>query len=142
MEGRVSVSIGKERYASRVVVNGHELVADEPSSLGGSDAGPTPYDLLLAGLGSCKVITMRMYADRKGWPLTAARVSLSHKRIHAADCATCDTKAGRIPRIDVQVELEGDLTSDQRRRLLEIADRCPVHRTLTSEVLIKSSLNR
>lgn len=139
-EGRVSVSIGEEGYASSIAVNGHELLADEPTGVGGGGTGPTPYDLVLAGLGACKTMTIRMYADRKGWPLEAANVRLSHKRIHAADCATCDTKNGRIDRIDVQIELQGDLTPDQRQRLVEIADRCPVHRTLTSETVIASSL--
>lgn len=139
-EGRVGVSIAEKGYASSITVNGHELIADEPSSLGGGGTGPTPYDLLLAALGACKAMTMRMYADRKGWHLGKANVMLRHKRIHAADCANCDTKQGKIDRIDVQIELLGDLTDEQRERLLEIAGRCPVHRTLTSETVIESSV--
>ena len=139
-EGRVAVDIGESGYASRITVNHHELVSDEPAAVGGSDGGPTPYDLILAGLGSCKAITMRMYADRKGWNLTSANVRLAHKRIHAADCANCDTQEGRIDHIAVQIELAGDLTDEQRQRLLEIADRCPVHRTLTSEIVINTTL--
>lgn len=139
-EGRVAVSIAEKGYASSVTVNGHGLVSDEPDSVGGGGTGPTPYDLLLAGLGACKAMTMRMYADRKGWLLGKANVHLKHKRIHAADCADCETKEGKIDRIEVEIELFGELSEEQRERLLEIADRCPVHRTLTSETSIVSSL--
>ena len=100
-----------------------------------ADSGPTPYDLLLAGLGACKSMTMRRYADRKGWPLEATRVRLRHSRIHAEDC---ETEKGRIDRIAVQVGVDGDLDDDQRQRLLEISERCPVHRTLISEIDIRS----
>lgn len=139
-QGIVTVTIGEKGFASEVSAGGHTLAADEPVSLGGEDTGPSPYDLLLSALGSCKAMTMRMYADRKGWFLGGAEITLRHKRVHAADCADCDTKQGKIDRIEVKIALKGDLTADQRDRLLEIADMCPVHRTLTSETKIVSAL--
>src|SRR5712664_46451 len=111
---------------------GHHLVSDEPLDLGGTDAGPTPYDLLVAALGSCTAITLQMYARHKGWPLEGVEVRLTHGKIHARDCADCETKEGRIDRIERGIVLQGALDDAQRARLLEIADRCPVHRTLTS----------
>jgi putative redox protein len=119
---------------------GHALVADEPVSAGGGDTGPNPYELLLAALGACTSMTMRMYASRKGLRLDDVRVELSHSRIHARDCAECETKEGYVDRIDKRVTLTGDLTDAERARLLEIADRCPVQRTLTSEILVRSTL--
>jgi len=115
----------------------HSLVADEPASVpNGHDAGPTPYGLLLASLGSCMAMTLRLYADRKEWPLEAVRVELSHGRIHARDCADCVSGEGMIDRIEAKLEIEGPLDEAQRARLHEIAGRCPVHRTLTSETRI------
>jgi uncharacterized OsmC-like protein len=127
---------------TEVTANAHALVADEPVSAGGADSGPTPYDYLLAALGSCTTITLRMYADRKGWPLESVTVRLSHQKVHAGDCAECETKDGRIDRIGLDIELEGPLYEPQRWRLLEIAERCPVHRTLESEVMMEASLVR
>jgi len=123
-------------YGQRIIAGGHQLVADEPAAIGGADSGPTPYDLLLAGLGACTAITVRMYADRKGWPLRQTTVRLRHRRIHATDCAYCETRTGQLDQIDRELQFEGELTDDQRARLLGIAERCPVHRTLHSEVLV------
>jgi uncharacterized OsmC-like protein len=138
-ETRVVITTGED-LRTEMEAGGHELVADEPTSLGGTDAGPTPYDYLLAALGSCTSITIRMYADRKGWPLESVTVRLSQERIHATDCEECETEEGRIDRIEREIELEGPLDEEQRRRLLEIADMCPVHRTLKTEALVENSL--
>ena len=129
-----------EGLRTEVEVGGHKVVADEPESLGGTDEGPTPYDYLLTALGGCTAMTLRIYADRKGWPLESVTVRLSQDRIHAKDCGECETEEGRIDRIEREIELEGPLDDKQRRRLLEIADMCPVHRTLTTEVLIENAL--
>jgi uncharacterized OsmC-like protein/alpha-beta hydrolase superfamily lysophospholipase len=118
---------------------GHQLVADEPAAVGGADSGPTPYDLLLAGLGACTAITVRMYADRKGWRLRHITVRLRHRRIHAKDCAGCETRNGQLDQIEREMQFEGELTDEQRARLLDIAERCPVHRTLHSEVLVSTA---
>jgi putative redox protein len=139
-EGTVTVTeAGSGTYTQQITLGHHGLVADEPRPIG-DDAGPTPYDLLLAALGSCTSMTVRMYADRKGWPLEGVRVTLRHSRIHAEDCATCETTKGWIDHIDRGIELTGELDDSQRERLLQIADRCPVHQTLTSEVDIATSL--
>ena len=126
-------------YGQRITAGGHQLVADEPAAIGGADSGPTPYDLLLAGLGACTAITVRMYADRKGWPLRQTTVRLRHQRIHAKDCAECETKTGQMDQIERELQFEGELTDEQRARLLDIAERCPVHRTLHSEVLVSTA---
>lgn len=123
-----------------IEAGGHHLVADEPVALGGTDGGPTPYDLLVAALGSCTAMTLQMYARQKGWPLEAVEVRLRHSKIHARDCADCETKEGRIDRIERDIVLRGALDETQRGRLLAIADRCPVHRTLTSEIEISTHL--
>lgn len=133
-------SIGAEGYETAINVGGrHKIVADEPVKAGGADEGPDPYDLLLASLAACKLITVRMYADRKGWPLEGARARLGQRRIHAEDCAQCESDTGWVHEIDVELEFSGALTNEQRDRLLEISDRCPVHRTLTGEIIIRSS---
>jgi putative redox protein len=126
-------------YDQQIAAGHHRLVADEPRPIG-NDIGPTPYDLLLGALGACTSMTVRMYADRKRWPLEQVRVTLRHSRIHAKDCADCETGNGWIDHIDRSVELTGDLDDTQRQRLLHIAERCPVHQTLTSEVRIATSL--
>lgn len=118
----------------------HRLVADEPTELGGTDAGPTPYDLLLASLGACTSMTLRMYASRKGWPLQEAVVTLRHERIHSRDCEGCEEHPRRIDVIARDIRLIGALTEAQRARLLEIADRCPVHRTLHGTLEVRTSL--
>jgi putative redox protein len=116
----------------------HRLFADEPVAGGGHDVGPNPYELLLMALGSCTSMTLRLYAKRKGWPLEQAVVRLEHRKIHAKDCADCETKEGKLDLIERRIELVGPLEEEQRRRLMEIADMCPVHRTLTSEIKIVS----
>src|ERR1700726_907973 len=135
-EGTVTVTeMGSGTYTQQITAGHHRLVADEPQPIG-DDTGPTPYDLLLAGLGACTSMTVRMYADRKRWPLERVRVTLRHSRIHAKDCADCETSAAWIDHIDCDLELIGDLDDTQRQRLLHIAERCPVHQTLTSQVQI------
>ncbi|MEM1179825.1 MAG: OsmC family protein, partial [Acidobacteriota bacterium] len=117
---------------------GHHMVADEPEEVGGGDRGPTPYDLLLAALGTCTNMTLRMYADRKGWALETVDSQLRHSKVHAKDCEECETEGGKVDIIERELEITGDLDDRQRERLFEIADRCPVHRTLTSETVIRS----
>ena len=114
----------------------HSFITDEPIGSGGEDAGPDPYTLLLAALGSCISMTTMLYAQRKGWPLDSVTVSLHHSKIHAVDCAECETKVGKIDRIEREIQLTGALTNEQRAKLMEIADKCPVHQTLTSEINI------
>ena len=115
----------------------HRLRVDEPVNFGGSNAAPGPYDYLLVGLGACTSMTVGLYARNKKWPLKDIIVSLRHSRIHANDCETCETKEGMLDRIDAEIELTGDLTDGQRQKLLEIAGKCPVHRTLKSEINIR-----
>jgi len=136
----VTVKLGPEGYTSTVYAGRHELIADEPASVGGDDQGPTPYDLLLASLGACTAMTLRMYAARKGLPLDGVIVQLRHDRIHASDCETCETQDGKLDRIQREIQLQGALDTAQRARLLEIAERCPVHRTLQSEIVISTLL--
>jgi uncharacterized OsmC-like protein len=138
-EARVVVTeSGAGPYGQKVTVGAHELTADEPPPVG-ADTGPSPYDLLLASLGTCTSMTLRMYAQRRKWPLEHVTVTLRHYRVHAEDCADCETGAGLVDRIDREIRLDGDLTEDQRRRLLDIADKCPVHRTLRAEVAIRTT---
>ncbi len=137
---RISARTGPGGFLTEVLVNRHSLVADEPVQAGGTDQGPSPFDLLVAALGACTAMTLRMYADRKGWPLEAATVRLKHDKIHAAACESCETREGMLDRIEREIEIEGPLDPDQKQRLLQIADRCPVHRTLTSEVQISTRL--
>lgn len=132
---------GAGPFAQAIRAGGHGFVADEPEAVGGRDAGPTPYALLLGALGACTSMTLRMYARRRGIPLDRVTVRLRHERIHASDCQGCETREGRIDRIECEIELEGDLQPEQRRRLLQIASRCPVHRTLQSEVEIETQLS-
>ena len=124
------------KYQNDVIVGPHHLFADEPIAVGGADTGPGPYDYVLAGLGACTSITMRMYADRKSLPLDRVTVTLSHSKIHAEDCAECETKVGMLDQFDRVIAMEGALDAEQRKRLMEIADKCPVHRTLESEIHI------
>jgi uncharacterized OsmC-like protein/alpha-beta hydrolase superfamily lysophospholipase len=126
------------KFQQTVTVGAHQLLADEPVAAGGDDTGLAPYDLVLAGLGACTSMTMRLYADRKSLPLERTTVTLKHSKIHAEDCAECETKAGMLDQIERVIAMEGALSSEQRQKLMEIADKCPVHRTLTSEVRILS----
>jgi uncharacterized OsmC-like protein len=125
-------------FAQEIHAGAHRLHADEPESAGGTDTGPSPYDLLLAALGACTSMTVAMYARRKAWPLEEVTVHLRHSRIHAADCAECETKEGMLDRIERDIHFAGLLTEEQRSKLLEIANKCPIHRTLTSEIDIET----
>lgn len=136
----VVTETGHGRLQQEVVAEKHRFLADEPSSVGGLDSGPDPYDLLLAALGACTSMTMRLYAERKGIPLERASVRLRHERMHASDCETCETKVGKLDSIDRQISLTGPLDAQQRTQLLAIADKCPVHRTLSSEIVINTKL--
>jgi|SRR5215469_9939453 len=131
MDGEVIAHIGEEHYRSDLYAGPHRLTADEPRDAGGTDTGPNPYGLLTAALGACTTITVRMYADRKQWPLKGLKVRLKHDKIYAQDCAECEQKEGKVDSFERVLELEGDLSAEQRQRLLEIADKCPVHNTLS-----------
>jgi uncharacterized OsmC-like protein len=124
-------------FLQEITVGKHQLRADEPLSIGGSDAAPDPYDYLLAGLGACTSMTVGLYARQRKWPLENIIVSLRHSHIHAKDCEDCLTKDGMLDRIDVELELTGSLTPEQHAKLMEVASKCPVHRTLTSEINIR-----
>jgi putative redox protein len=124
-------------FQQEITADKHQLVADEPVSAGGGDGGPDPYDYLLTALGVCTSMTIGLYARRNRMPLENITVSLSHSRIYAADCGECETKEGMLDRIDVEVELIGQLTSEQHAKLMQVAGKCPVHRTLTSEINIR-----
>ena len=139
--GHVVVS-GRPEDIFRVSINadGHRLQGDEPEKYGGTDSGPSPYDLLSAALASCTVMTLNMYARRKRLPLQSVRVDVQHGKIHAEDCLDCESEKGKIDRFVRMIHLQGDLTAEQRQRMLEIADRCPVHRTLHGEIDIRSRL--
>jgi putative redox protein len=143
MEGaqnQVITQIEKSGLTTDILAEGHRLVADEPVSIGGNGSGPTPYGYLLSGLGACTAMTLRMYADRKKWPLDSVTVKLNHQKIHADDCKDCQTKEGKLDQIEREIELSGALDAQQKQRLMQIADRCPVHRTLHSEIVVKSKL--
>jgi putative redox protein len=128
---------GAGSFKQEIIAGAHGLVADEPVSAGGGDAGPDPYDYLLVSLGVCTSMTVGLYARRKNLPLENITVSLWHSRIYAIDCAECETKEGMLDRIDVEIELTGSLSEAQHAKLMEIAGKCPVHRTLTSEINIR-----
>ena len=134
---KIIVRGGADSFKQEIIAGKHRLVADELVSAGGGDAGPDPYDYLLASLGVCTSMTVGLYARRKQFPLENIAVSLWHSRIHARDCEECETKDGMVDRIDVELELTGPLTSEQHVKLMEIAGKCPVHRTLTSEINIR-----
>lgn len=136
----VTVTGASAGLTQQITVGVHRLAGDEPIADGGADKGPNPYDFLLAALGSCTSMTISLYARRKQWPLEGVRVTLSHSKIHAKDCEECETKEGLLDHIEREVALEGDLSEEQRARLLEIANKCPVHRTLKSEINIQTRL--
>jgi putative redox protein len=136
------VIVSSLAYLKQQITDGtHTFLADEPRESGGGDAGPDPYSLLLGALGACTAMTLQIYAKRKEWPLEKVEVSLKHSRIHAADCNDCGASQGKIERIERYISLTGKLNEEQRARLLEIAERCPVHKTLASGVSIKSYLD-
>jgi uncharacterized OsmC-like protein/pimeloyl-ACP methyl ester carboxylesterase len=124
------------KFQQNVTVGPHHLLADEPVAAGGQDSGPGPYDFVLAGLGACTSMTMRMYAERKSLPLERVTVTLKHSKIHAKDCEECETREGMLDQIEREISIEGTLDAEQHKRLMEIADKCPVHRTLHSEIRI------
>ena len=138
-EGTQVIVSSLEGLVQEIVSGKHRWRADEPAP-SGTDTGPSPYDLLLASLGACTSMTLRLYAQHKGMDLQSITVRLQHYRIHAEDCRDCETKSGFLDRIDREIELSGNLDESQRQRLLEIAERCPVHRTLKSEINIRTSL--
>ena len=140
IDGIRVMEAGDGKFAQTIYAGQHRLRADEPVELGGADSGPSPYDLLVAALGACTAMTVRLYADRKQIPLERVIVDLKHGKVHAADCAECETREGTIDRIDRVVTIEGPLDDAQRAKLLEIADKCPVHRTLKSEIWISTHL--
>ena len=130
---------GASKLQNIIAAGKHRVLADEPLDVGGMDSGPGPYDFLLGALGACTSMTMRLYAERKSIPLTRTTVTLKHSRIHAQDCEECETREGMISKIDRTIAMEGNLDAEQRKKLMEIADKCPVHRTLTSEIKIVTS---
>jgi len=139
-DGEVLVMEDDRAFAQDVFTDRHHLRADEPAGYGGTDSGPSPYEYLLAGLGACTAMTVRMYAKHKSLALDRVSVTLRHDKIHAEDCQDCETREGRVDRIEREIKLQGELSKDERKRLMEIADRCPVHRTLHSEIEIKSRM--
>ena len=138
IEGVLVAETRNGKFEQSVVAGKHRYLADEPTSVGGNGSGPSPYDYLLAGLGACTSMTIRLYAELKKLPLRHVSVHLKHDKIHAVDCENCETKEGKIDRIDREITLEGELTAEQRARLIEIADKCPVHRTLHSEIDVRT----
>ncbi len=138
----MKVTANSEQYLQvDLIAGGHALHADEPESAGGQDTGPNPYGLLLSALASCKIMTAQMYADRKGWVVERITAELNNYKVAGKDCDDCETEtAAKVDIIEVSLKFEGDLTADQIKRLAQIADRCPVHRTLTSETVIRTSV--
>jgi putative redox protein len=139
-QNEVVVTGSAAGHAQEIATGDHRLVSDEPETAGGTDMGPGPYELLLAALGSCTSMTVAMYARRKQWPLETVQVRLRHSKVYATDSADSDTTPAKLDRIERDIELKGALDDEQRARLMEIADRCPVHRTLTSDIEIQTRL--
>jgi uncharacterized OsmC-like protein/alpha/beta superfamily hydrolase len=138
IEGVLVAETRNGKFEQSIIAGPHRYLADEPVSVGGNGSGPSPYEYLLASLGACTAMTIRLYADLKKLPLARVAVALRHDKIHAADCADCETREGKIDRIEREVTLEGDLTGEQRAKLMEIADKCPVHRTLHAEIDVRT----
>ncbi len=139
MEILVSES-GKGKFTQNITIGNHTLIADESVAAGGNDLGPSPYGFLLAALGACTAMTLRMYADFKKIPLEHVTVRLQHEKIYAKDCADCENSNARVDHIDRKIKLEGNLSEEQQQKLLEIANKCPVHRTLTSKISITTEI--
>ncbi len=139
-DNRVIVRGGRKGFQTEIIANGHRLIADEPIAVGGADTGPNPYDYLVAALGACTSMTLRVYADRRQWPLEAITIRLKHEKIHEQDCENCESEDRVIDQIDREIELSGPLDETQKRKLLEIANKCPVHRTLQSKITVRSYL--
>ena len=135
----IVASAGQGKFEQLLLDGRHTLIADEPASAGGADVGPGPYELLLMSLGSCTSMTLQMYASRKKWPLAQVVVRLRHSKVYAEDCENCEKPTARIDRIEREIEVIGALDAEQRSRLLEIANQCPVHRTLSSRIDIKTT---
>ncbi len=138
----VHIHLGDQKYKTVMTAGNHELISDEPENVGGKDEGPDPYDYLLMALGSCSVITMKMYAERKKWPVEDIYVEVRQYKAHAEDCKDCDDPKARIDKIEKEITVKGDLSDEQVQRLLEISKKCPVHKTLLSEVVIDSEIER
>lgn len=138
MSTMVTVESAPPRFLENITVGKHTLQADEPLSAGGGDVAPTPYELLLGALGACKTITLRMYAERKQWPLEGVRIDLAHAKVHAEDCADPGSASCLLDHIEVEIELRGRLSPEQRRTLVQIAEKCPVQRTLNSRIVIRT----
>ncbi len=137
---QVIAKIDRSKYKTEIQTSNHQIIADEPEPVG-SDLGPNPYDLLLSALGACVSITLRMYADRKGWDLQEVQVDLSQSRVYAKDCEDCESKDGYVHVIEKKLKFTGDLTQEQIQRLLVISDKCPVNKTLTCEIKIRTKLS-
>ena len=132
MQRTIAVASGARKYIENITVGPHTLRADEPVALGGGDTAPTPYELLLSALGACTAITVRMFAERRQWPLEQVHVELSHSKAHATDCANCDSPSARLDRVELAIRFVGELSDEQRRKLMDVAAHCPLHRTLTA----------
>ncbi len=139
---QVFVRLSGEKYTTEVMTSNHHLIADEPTHVGGADLGPNPYDLLLASLGSCTAMTLKMYAERKKWPLEQVSVFLNHEKVHVADLSNPEESSAKVSQFTRIIEIEGELDAEQRQKLLEISNKCPVHRTLQEEIIIKTMLSK